>query len=235
MPIMRHKGIQASRLFMDRIRQAEERLFADQFSENDASMMQSGGRRFWHFRPSHHIATGLMTEEDIMLLSQPGKRLLSVGASPAFLERILVELGVPPANVLLADNDPAIAQCAGPIPFVIFDATGAWPDIGFFDRIIFPESLCIAIGDRVRESGVEIGSAAGDHPTDAIETTLMTTLLHAALQRLCPGGILRANGPMSHPKVIRAVSAMLREAYPEIVIESRRFFLSIHSVPAVHF
>lgn len=232
MPMMRRKKIQESmRPFLDRVRRAEERLFAGQFSQEDTSMMQSAGRRFWHFRPSHHVATRLVTEEDLALLSRPGRRLLSVGALPAFLERTLCALGVPSQAIFLADKDAGITACAGPLSSVVFDATGAWPRIGTFDRIIFPESLCIAIGDRIREGGTGEEDATGDHPTDGIETALLTSLLRSALRRLRPGGVIRANGPMSHPKVIRAVIACLRREYPQIVVESRRFFLAVSDDP----
>lgn len=221
---MRHRKIAATeQVFVERVREIEERLFADQLDTANPSYMKSGGRYFWHFRPSHHFATGLITQEDITLLSQPDKRLLSIGAHPAFLERTLLELGVPPENIYLADKDPAIAQCAKPMQSVTFDINDEWPNMGTFDRIIFPESLCIAIGEKMGKKGKILDLQA----KDTQEAQLLSGVMRQALERLRPGGIIRANGPMSHPNVIRAMRANLEEAGHRLDIESRRFFLTV--------
>lgn len=208
--------------FVERVRKLEERLFGAALS--GGSRIGSDGREFWHFRPSHHAATGLLTAEDIALLSEPGRRLLSVGAYPAFLERLLLELGVPGENILLADSDPAIESVAGTIPSAIFDACEPWPDVGTFDRIIFPESLAIALSDRMREN------ASRDlQQKDKFEAALLADILRQALARLRPGGIIRANGPMSHPNVLRTMTATLQEEGLKIEIESQRFFLALRN------
>ncbi|MDD4628451.1 MAG: hypothetical protein PHE68_03605 [Candidatus Peribacteraceae bacterium] len=214
-----------AQVFADRIRALEERLFG---AELQGEARVKSGRSFWHFRPSHHIATGLLTPEDVTLLSAPGKRLLSVGAYPAFLERLLPELGVPPANILLADKEPAIATCGGSIPTMTFDVNDPWPQIGTFDRIIFPESLCIAISDRMKMRGMtKIDDTA--HPTDALEASLLAAILRQSLARLRPGGIIRANGPMSHPKVFEVMSGELRKEGLTFVIDYQRFFLLVRT------
>jgi len=219
--VMKHgKAPAPAQAFVDQIRALEERLFG---AELQGEARVKSGRSFWHFRPSHHITTGLLTQEDVALLSLPGKRLLSVGAFPAFLERLLPELDVPPANILLADNDPAIASCGGRIQNVTFDANDPWPETGTFDRIIFPESLCIAISDRMRERGAAKDDAT--HSADALEASLLAAILRQALARLRPGGIIRANGPMSHPKVFEAMSGKLREEGLTFALDYQRFFL----------
>ncbi|MFA6523186.1 MAG: hypothetical protein WCS85_02355 [Candidatus Peribacteraceae bacterium] len=208
--------------FLEQIRQLEERLFGEELNGGKRIMSE---RSFWHFRPSHHVKTGLLTAEDITLLSKPGKRLLSVGAHPAFLERLLPELGVPKENILLADKDPAIGVSAGSIASVVFDACETWPDIGTFDRIIFPESLCIALSDQSK-------STENRNEKDAFDAALLASILRQAFERLRPGGILRANGPMSHPNVIRMVEKELQQQHLPASLESRRFFLSITPPPA---
>ncbi len=211
--------------FPTRIRALEERLFAGELSGHDPKLMKNQ-KDFWLYRPSHHIATGLITEEDIELLKKPDRRLLSVGACPAYLERLLIELGVPADNILVADNDPALSDIPGPIQKIIFDMNEAWPLTGTFDRIIFPESLCISISDRMREDPKPVTSSE-PHPTDARESELLAAILRQALERLKPGGIIRANGPMSHPNVMALMSRKLQEKGLTPVIDCQRFFLKL--------
>lgn len=214
----------AEQAFVDSVRRLEERMYPDQLEESAPARMKGHGKYSWLYRPSHHIETGLITEADIELLSQPARRLLSVGAYPASLEKILVELGVPAENMLIADVHPDVAQSAGPIPFALFDMTGPWPAIGDFDRVVFPESLCIAIGDSVRMKEVP---RTAPHATDSVESGLLAEIMRQALVRLRPGGIIRANGPISHPSVVEAMSRNLRERGCAHAVEYRRFFLSM--------
>lgn len=222
--------LKSSKAFVDRIRELEGKLFPNQLFLDNASFMKNDGRHFWHFRPSHHFATGILTEDDVDVLSRPGKRLLSIGAYPGFLERTLLELGVPAENIVLTDKDPAIEHASGSMEAVVFDAHGHWPDIGTFDYIIFPESLCISMSDHMRDSGVLPDTAhikGGVIERDIAEAALLTTLMRQSLERLRPGGVIRANGPMSHPNVIRIMSLILKAEGYALEIESRRFFLSI--------
>lgn len=220
--------------FVDRVREAELRLFPDAMHDEEAAMMKSAERRFWHFRPSHHAATGLITEADVVLLAQPGRRLLSVGAAPAFLERLLPELGVPAAHIVVTDNDPSILESARPPEAYAFDAHETWPDMGTFDVILFPESLCLSVGETIKARGLlpDIPDrTAMLKARDLIETDLLITLLRQAFARLRPGGVIRANGPQSHPSVNDAVSAALMEEYPH-ALEQRRYFLSMRRIVA---
>lgn len=213
----RRKAAAAQQSFFDDMRAIEERLFADGFHE-DRSMMKSE-RYFWHFRPSHHVATGLVTSEDVAFLRQPGRRLLSIGAFPGFLERALVEFGVPAENIVLTDKDPAVVGCTADMRCLSFDMNDAWPAMGEFDRIIFPESLCIAVGERVR------GDVRARAERDAAESRRLAHVLREALGCLRSGGVVRADGPMSHPNVIRAAKDLLREAGQACEIAADRFFL----------
>jgi hypothetical protein len=208
-------------LFIDRIRQLEEQFFTDQLDESDSSRMKSHGKYSWLYRPSHHVETGLITEEDVRLLSESGRHLLSVGAHPAYLEKILIELGVPTENMLVTDNDPELKQSAGQIPCSVFDMNTAWPYIGTFDLIIFPESLCIAIRDALPEV------PEGSYANDPLEAHMLAHVLTEALARLTPRGTIKANGPMSHPKVAQAMSKMLHAVNIAHHVHYQRFFLTV--------
>jgi hypothetical protein len=200
-----------TKAFVGEVRRLEERLFADQLG--DAGRMKSD-RYSWHYRPSHHAASGLVTPDDI------GKHILSVGAFPAYLERVLCELGA--THIVIADNDPAIAEIKSDMKAVVFDATKPWPAAGgTFDLIIFPESLCICMSDLLKKDS--------DVPfaTDTLEAELLSGILGQALSRLRPGGEIRANGPMSHPNVVAAAKAKLEQAGQKPVIEYQRFFLRV--------
>ncbi len=221
----RKKVPTAAQILVERFRAFEQKLYADQLHD-DRSMMKSGDRRFWHFRPSHHVASGLLTQEDVMCLSPSGKRLLSVGASPAFLEKLLPEIGVPAENIVLADKDPIRIENAGPLKVVTFDMNDPWPEMGTFDRIIFPESLCIAIGDRLKERGTAAPSSDA-HPNDPLEAELLTSIMREALRRLRPGGIIRANGPMSHPKVVQKMEEALSRDGIRCDVQYKRYLMDI--------
>ncbi len=206
--------------FVEAVRGLEEQLFADQLDQDDTTRMKSHGKYSWLYRPSHHAATGLMRSTDIDHLAEANRRLLSVGAHPAFFERVLVELGIPPENIVLADKDPALSHSAGPIQSAIFDVNDLWPNLGTFDLIIFPESLCICLADRIEKN-------LPRDVADVQEAQLLTHVLREALNRLRAVGEIRANGPMSHPKVIELMREKLRKEERELDIQYRRFFLTI--------
>lgn len=226
---MRRKNLSgAQRIFVEQVRAQEERLFAAHLDAEDASRVKSE-RYSWHYRPSHHAATGLVMQQDIAFLAGAGKGLLSVGAHPALLEQVLCAFGVPAAHILAADNDPAIMRSADVMEKAVFDAIEPWPELGTFDLILFPESLCIFLADRIREEGARANLPVTDaaFPTDAREAELLAVVLREAYLRLRSGGEIRANGPMSHPNVVRAASALLHAAGCVHVIDYRRYFLTL--------
>lgn len=208
---------------VDRVRVLEASLFADQLDPADVMRMKSD-QYSWLYRPSHHIETGLVTEEDINAL-QNGKRLLSVGACPAHLERLLIELGIASENIIIADSNPDILTIDTPIQKELFDCTKKWPDLGLFDIIIFPESLCIALTDAIKQE--DISDHTGSFPTDAREAELLAHIMKEALSRLQPGGVIRANGPQSHPNVWKRAGAMLEQSGYPYVLEYQRYFISV--------
>lgn len=203
----------------------ERRLFASHLDPDDATRMKNDGKYSWLYRPSHHIETGLITEEDIGRLTRFANRVLSVGAHPLYLERVLLGLGVPSANIVAVDHDPAIMDVDCGVETITFDATQLWPEIGTFDLIIFPESLCIAIRDTIKKEGMVVTDE--QFPTDAREAELLAHVLGEALARLKPGGEIRANGPMSHPNVVKKAGALLDEKGFYHSLTYARFFLRV--------
>ena len=197
-------------------------MFGAELDSDDATRMKST-EYSWLYRPSHHVKTGLVIEADIALLSQPGKRILSVGAQPAYLERVLVELGVPAGNILVADTLPAIMG-ASEIPSVAFDMLQEWPEIGMFDLILFPESMCIALTDKIDTMGLHGGEKFA---TDTLESELLTTVLTEALRHLRPDGEIRANGPQSHPKVVAMARKNLLDEKAAHALDYERYFLRV--------
>lgn len=212
--------------FVSRVRETEERLFGDECDPADSAHMKNDGYS-WLYRPSHHASTGLITAADIRPLSLPGKRMLSVGGHPAYLERTLVELGVPAENIVAADVLPAIAEANLPFETVCFDMLGPWPEIGTFDLIVFPESLCIALTDRLKKSGPH-----GDAPfaTDPQEARLLCDVLCSALARLRSGGEIRANGPQSHPNVVKAARSLVEARGHPHELDYQRYFLRVRKI-----
>lgn len=215
------------RAFVARVREAEEQLFPELLDPDHPRRLLSA-RRSWEYRPSHHVSRGLLSASDLAEMSLPGRRLLSVGAYPGCFEHLLCILGLPPANLVVADNDPAIATCVGTMDKVVFDVFDPWPELGLFDLILFPESLCIALGDRVARQ-VRDPDVGGPFPNDVLEGQLLAHVLGEALKRLRNGIEVRADGPMSHPNVVRVASAELDAAGRPHCIEYDRFFLRVRA------
>lgn len=217
---MRHRKLSApEQAFVQRVQEIEETLFADQLDPKDSARMKSD-KYSWLYRPSHHAATGLITESDIT----SGKRILSVGAHPGFLERVLIALGLPADNLVIADSDPGILSIAGDFQKKQFDMTDAWPELGMCDLILFPESLCISLSNKIEQEGTQpVAKKSSLYPTDTREAELLAFVLTQALKRLRPAGEIRANGPMSHPNVVKTAQEKLRN----VKLEYQRFFLRI--------
>lgn len=233
---MRHVDIgESGRAFVEKVRRLEERLFSDNLEPYCPDDMKNEGRNYMHFRPSHHFETGLVTEEDVENLRRPTARLLSIGAFPPFLERTLIELGIPATNIVIADEEPAILQADIPCKKVLLNVKGDWPDIGTFDRIIFPESLGVATDMSTNASGKQIFLTDPKFPEvlsivkdyDAVELSIFMKVIKEVSKRLRPEGIMRANGPSAHPHVIGAMHLALRELGYNHIIEYWDYFLSI--------
>ncbi len=204
--------------FLARVRASEEKLFPDLLDPESASRMRNDGAYSWLYRPSHHADTGLIREEDIARL-QSGS-LLSIGAYPAALERVLIALSVPAPHITVADVLPEILNVEGGMQKLCFDGTGVWPETGLFDLILFPESLCIALTDKLKH-------LTSRKERDAAEAEMLGRIVQQALTRLKPGGEIRANGPMSHPNVVRTMSAQLRAEGRAHTVHYARYFVTI--------
>lgn len=209
--------------FVKKVQSLEASLFSGQLDESDPVRMKNIGKYSWLYRPSHHIATGLVTKKDIADFSVSDKRLLSIGAHPGSLEQLLAVVGIPAKHITIADKDSAIAYVEGLMERACFDATGIWPDIGTFDLIIFPESLCMIVGG----DGKKKQTTDGTFPSDASEAEALASVLYQALMKLRPGGEIRANGPMSHPNVVKAASEKLRKQGCAHSIDYDRYFLTV--------
>ena len=220
--MIKKEPIADSLTFTAEVAALEKRLFPGDLDAANPGRMKNGSYS-WLYRPSHHAETGLITRADIAGLSVPGKRLLSIGAHPAYLEQLLCVMGIPAHNIFIADKDPAVALADGLMDRTIFDATGIWPDIGMFDLIIFPESLCMAVGD-----GTKSGETTEDpYPKDKAEASSLAFILGQAFTKLKPNGEIRANGPQSHPNVVKLASDILtKEGHPH-AIDYDRFFMTI--------
>lgn len=216
--------------FVEEVRTLEAKMFPGRLDDSDKSRMKNEGKYSWLYRPSHHAETGLITKDDVMMLSEPGKRLLSVGAHPAYLEQLLVRLGIPEENIMASDKDPAFKYAEGTMDRVLFDCTGIWPDIGTFDLIIFPESLCMAVGG---DSMKEEDTPDSPFPSDAKEAGALAVVLEQALLKLRPDGEIRANGPMSHPNVVKAASEkLISKGLTHSIVYDRFFLVVRHSDPS---
>lgn len=206
--------------FVAQVRALEERLFAARLDPADPTRLLHDGYS-WHYRPSHHALTGLVTPADF------GKTILSVGAHPAAFERILVQLGLPREQLLVADHEPKLPEATPEFRAIIFDMTEPWPEIGTFDLIVFPESLCIALADRIDREGRPSPMADNEFPADAREAELLAGVLMEALGRLNSGGEIRANGPQSHPNVVAAARAVLERQGFAHTLAYQRYFLRV--------
>lgn len=95
-----------------------------------------------HFFPSYHFRKGLITEKNLNdLINDPSKKLLSVGAGYAYLEKFLVYKGIKNENITLADiNKDLMPQEFHTITMNMFDD---WKEVldNKYDLIIFPESV----------------------------------------------------------------------------------------------
>ncbi len=206
--------------FVASVRALEERLFADCLDPDAPERMLHEGYS-WHYRPSHHALTGLVTPADFE------KTILSVGAHPAAFERILVELGLPRERLLVADHEPRLLEATPELRTIVFDMTEPWPEVGAFDLIVFPESLCIALADRIDREGRPEPTIDNEFPADAREAELLACVLMEALSRLRPGGEIRANGPQSHPNVVAAARTVLERQGFSHQLDYERYFLRV--------
>lgn len=209
--------------FLERVKAIEQDMFGTKLDTASSKRMKDDGGYSWLYRPSHHIKTGLMKEEDINML-QKGT-LLSIGSAHATLEKVLLKLGAPMRHITISDVQPIPSECTGGMQTYEFDCTETWPMQNEYDVIIFPESLCIALRDRMRGEGYEQNNRS---LWDRRESELLCHVLSEALQHLRCGGELRCNGPMSHPTVVQMAEEKLKEIQKrKYALTYERYFLRV--------
>ena len=105
------------------------------------------GQAFLTFPPSHYTSGG-MIDETIFAALVSGKKALVVGAGAAFLEEILVELGVPASNLILCDLEKVTEShmvdrnVPDYFKFYKMDMLKQWPNFdSLVDFVFFPHVL----------------------------------------------------------------------------------------------
>ena len=123
------------------VKKIEEEAFSDEI-DSSCDQIKSSGGGYTYYAPSWYFyKIPFLSEKEINLLKRPGKNMLSVGAGPAHLERLLVShFGVPRENIVLADR--VSEQLPVGFRTYIFDMHQIWPKMNEapFNYIIFPES-----------------------------------------------------------------------------------------------
>lgn len=178
------------------IRRAEKRIFPE-FKNDDKCYLLSGFHDSY-YSPSWHYKAGLLTKEMISQLRSSRKRLLSIGAGPAYMERFLVRLGVKAQNIVLADIDPSLMPTG--FKTYKFNMFEEWPEFGAtFDYIIFPMSIPIFYGLFKDDTGIQWTALA------------LYSLLCESLSRLANGGQIRIKGAYIADKTVGKTLSMLRK------------------------
>lgn len=176
---------------------------------------------FFFFRPSHHIAAGLINPGIISDLQQTNHQLLSVGAGPALLEQLLTRrFGINSTAITLADINRE--KIPNNFNFHQFDMFGEWPEtLGKFEYIIFPQAL-IAISNKP-------SSSWGD---------ALSKLFSNALDHLDEGGQIRLTGmsPQSeaHAPIIQAAHQGILSKFPHAKLDVDRETIVLSSPKAVN-
>ena len=166
---------------------------------------------YFYFAPSWHFRSGLITENDVKnFLFDSSKKLLSIGSGAAFLEKLLVKLGIGKDNIVLSDIDPK--DLPHSFKSKIIDMYSNWADLGNeqYDLIIFPESVLINRFD-----------------TDEQRQDGLYHIILQSLQHLLPNGIIRINGHSQAPWNIDAVIEKLKNEGCKIKIISTENLIEV--------
>src|SRR3989344_2636912 len=124
--------------YYQRVRIKQGKLFP-QFKEGD--IIEDNRTSYGFFAPSYYFDPNapFITPEIVRELTE-GKRMLSVGCGPAYLERFLVRAEkISSTRIELADIDPHYRRRG--FKMHVFDMLKPWPGFeGKFDYTIFPNS-----------------------------------------------------------------------------------------------
>lgn len=168
-------SIEHERPYWETIRQLEVKMFPA-FKQGYIYAPENSKS---YFAPSWHFRTELVTESDVNnFSSDDSQTLLSIGSGPAYLERLLTELGINKGNITLSDIDSK--NLPSDFKAEIFDMYAEWPNFKDenFDLIIFPESSLLNVNfgtDQERQAG-------------------LYHLITQVLPHLKPSGEMRING-----------------------------------------
>lgn len=213
--------------YWEKIRKLEAETFPE-FKDSDIAELE--GKKYFYFSPSWHFKRGLITESDINKFSADNsKTILSLGSGPAFLERMLVKLGIRQENITLSDIDPEIL----PADFksVNVNINGDWEDLKEekFDLIIFPESY---LAVSLREDSVDIDGEKFFGQLDKLnkkkEDGLYKTVVQS-LKHLKDGGVIRITGHAGHidEDIVSAVTQKLAQEGQNVEIIYKRLLVEI--------
>ncbi|MFH1533770.1 MAG: hypothetical protein ABID64_02470 [Nitrospirota bacterium] len=183
--------------FLAEIRQKEIEMFPQ---VSDLGYGSTGSKGCYiYFKPSWHIDKGIFSEVDLEVFKEnTDKQILSIGAGPALLEQLLVELGMESDQFTLADIDPNVL----PPPFTryIFDRYQIWPQItkAPFDLIIMPENPMV-VYHTVKKNSIRVS------------LSVFYSLIEQALINLKPEGEIRMTGVAIEQENLDLVEKQLTE------------------------
>lgn len=175
--------------YLDYIQGIEENLFPE--FESAEYIVHKG--TYYYYAPTHHFRSGLINEKDVADFSTNGeKTLLSVGSGPAYLERLLVKLGVPIKNITLTDINTQ--NCPGDFQIKKMDMYASWSilDKKQYDLIIYPESVTL--------------NHYFNHKESLIEKNL-SHLFIQSMEHLTMNGTIRINGHQQKPELIKRAAS----------------------------
>lgn len=182
-------------------------------SQRFPKLVKDSNVLYKYFTPSHHFKTGLVTAKHIKQFQEDsGFSMLSVGAGPAFLEKVLKKLGL--KNILISDFDNS--DLPKSFERVLFDTYGDWSKVEQlenkkFNLIIFPESVLCNIQGFMRKD---------QSFTDPAKNCLK--VINSALAFLKPGGEMRINGHGLKLEELEAVRQKLTKDHTELKFESNK-------------
>jgi hypothetical protein len=160
--------------FISKVKLLEQKLFPEFENEISRPFDESGP---FQFAPSVHFKNRLITGQDIDgFILDKEKKILSLGSGQAYLERLLVGLGVSKEAITVSDQNKDILPEEG-FQQVVFNFNQQWPDFAGqqFDLIIAGDSIML-------ESNLESLGRKQEYLFNA---------LRSAFSNLKPGGEIR--------------------------------------------
>ncbi len=188
--------------YWQKVRAIEKEMFPE-FKDEDFCIDSPETNNFY-FSPSHNFRSGLMTGEHVESFKKDlDKKMLSVGSGPAFLERLLVKMGVDKDSITLSDINSL--DLPDDLKKEVFDMLEDWPDFeDDFNLIIFPE--CPAFNIRYQY---------GEERSDGF-----VSVFAKALDRLKEGGEIRITGNPNSVEITNEVQRKLVDAGYEVEVDN---------------